>query len=89
MLQINLNKLFSKENLVVAIMVAILCVGLFLIYQTTNHLPSQIEKNRKAIEGTNERLDGLQREIDMRLDDLQKEISEIKGMLKILVEEKK
>ena len=58
-------------------MVAILCSGMFLIYQTTNHLPSQIEKNRKAIEGTNMRLDGLQ-----------KEISEIKGMLKILVEEK-
>ena len=71
MFQIDLNKLFSKENLVVAIMVAILCVGLFLIYQTTNHLPSQIEKNRKTIEEN------------------ARDLHEIKGMLKILIEEKK
>ena len=58
-----------------------MCSGMFLIYQTTNHLPSQIEKNRKAIENN-------QKETNMRLDGLQKEISEIKGMLKILVEQK-
>ena len=56
MFQIDISKLFSKENLLVALWVAILIFCFLNWRQSHNHLPSKI--------------DGLQKEMDRRFDEV-------------------
>ena len=63
MFQIDINKIFSKESLLVALLVAILIFCFLNWRQSYNHLPSKI--------------DGLQKEMDRKFDEVNRRFDEI------------
>ena len=90
MFQIDINKIFSKESLLVALLVAILIFCFLNWRQSHNHLPSKIDGLQKEMD---RKFDEINHKMDRRFDEVNRRFDEINRrfdkIYELLLEKKK
>ena len=92
LIKLAMKQLKENTHLAVVILFAInLVFSIFIWYEVSNHLNTDIKENKKAIEKLDnkiEKLDSKIEKVDSKVNSLSNHVQEIKGMLKIIIDKK-
>ena len=87
MFGLDLSKFINKKNFWAILITAHLLVNIFLIWQTTNHLPTQIERNRQEIRENRQEFRQEIQENRQSIDRIESKIDELNGLIKGLLKQ--